>query len=256
MLTISSSNFFDKSPMHSPSKVLNSLDLLSVDGKFLPKSGQATPNLLTPTRYRPVHDGNRRKSLVSDVHFEHTISDEFAHIQLNVTERRSSSGSVTPHTFNQNRQINNKIFLAKVIKSNEDDDCEIEIIDLDEDDEKPRDENYYPNCDASVWLRSCEEEIIEPINGVVSGCIPEWIKGSLLRNGPGSIKVGDMFFNHLFDSAALLHRFNIENGSVTYQCRFLKSESYKNNLAANRIVTTEFGTVAKSPDPCQSIFQR
>lgn len=64
-----------------------------------------------------------------------------------------------------------------------------------------------------------------------------------------------MTFNHLFDSAALLHRFNIENGQVTYQCKFLKSESYKRNLAANRIVTTEFGTVAVS-DPCQSIFQR
>lgn len=64
-----------------------------------------------------------------------------------------------------------------------------------------------------------------------------------------------MTFNHLFDSAALLHRFNIEDGQVTYQCKFLKSESYKRNLAANRIVTTEFGTVAVS-DPCQSIFQR
>jgi carotenoid isomerooxygenase len=85
--------------------------------------------------------------------------------------------------------------------------------------------------------------------------IPNWINGSLLRNGPGSIKVGEMTFNHLFDSAGLLHKFNIEQGKVSYQCKFLRSETYKRNMAANRIVTTEFGTVAIA-DPCQSIFQR
>jgi carotenoid isomerooxygenase len=65
-----------------------------------------------------------------------------------------------------------------------------------------------------------------------------------------------MTYNHLFDAAALLHRFNIVDGRVTYQCRFLMSDSYKRNLAANRIVVSEFGTVATAPDPCQSIFER
>lgn len=64
----------------------------------------------------------------------------------------------------------------------------------------------YPNCDASIWLRSCEKEIVQPINGLVKGNIPKWLNGSLLRNGPGSLKVGDTTYNHLFDSAALLHK--------------------------------------------------
>lgn len=64
----------------------------------------------------------------------------------------------------------------------------------------------YPNCDATVWLRSCKKEIVEPIDGIQSGCIPAWINGSLLRNGPGSLIVGNTEFNHLFDSSALLHR--------------------------------------------------
>lgn len=71
-------------------------------------------------------------------------------------------------------------------------------------DDKPSD--LYPNCDGSIWLRSCEEEIAEPITGQVIGTIPKWIKGSLLRNGPGRLKVGDMMFKHLFDSSALIHR--------------------------------------------------
>ncbi|XP_053662575.1 carotenoid isomerooxygenase isoform X1 [Anopheles marshallii] len=116
-------------------------------------------------------------------------------------------------------------------------------------------EDMYPNCDVNVWLRSCEQEIVEPIEGKVQGTIPDWLNGSLLRNGPGSLKVGDMMFNHLFDSSALLHRFNIDSRKITYQCRFLKSDAYKKNSAARRIVVTEFGTSAV-PDPCQTIFHK
>ncbi|KAI4490947.1 hypothetical protein M0802_010621 [Mischocyttarus mexicanus] len=115
--------------------------------------------------------------------------------------------------------------------------------------------NYWPNCDVSMWTRSCEYEVIDPISGHIVGTIPKWLKGSLLRNGPGSLKVGDYTFNHLFDSSALLHRFEISDGNVTYQRRFVQTEIYKKNKAAQRIVVSEFGTKAV-PDPCQSIFKR
>ncbi|CAH0714171.1 unnamed protein product, partial [Brenthis ino] len=114
---------------------------------------------------------------------------------------------------------------------------------------------YYPNCDGNVWLRSCDVEAIEPIDGNITGELPSWLRGTLLRNGPGSLKVGTMRFKHLFDSAALLHRFSIQDGHITYQCRFLQSNTFKRNRAANRIVVTEFGTQAV-PDPCHTIFDR
>lgn len=71
MLNISKNNFFDKSPMHTPSKVLNSLDLLSINGKFISKSSETTP-ALTPVRFHRFHDNNRRKSLISN--FDRTNS--------------------------------------------------------------------------------------------------------------------------------------------------------------------------------------
>lgn len=64
----------------------------------------------------------------------------------------------------------------------------------------------YSKCDCSVWLRSCEKEILKPIHGKVCGEIPKWLSGNLLRNGPGSLKVGNSRYHHLFDSAALLHK--------------------------------------------------
>ncbi|XP_050673911.1 carotenoid isomerooxygenase-like isoform X2 [Leptidea sinapis] len=113
----------------------------------------------------------------------------------------------------------------------------------------------YPECDGKIWLRTCEEEIEKPISGRVTGEIPLWLRGTLLRNGPGSEKVGSMHFEHLFDFSALLHRFAIQDGQVTYQCRFLRTNAFKGNKAANRIVFTEFATKAV-PDPCQTIFSR
>lgn len=70
-----------------------------------------------------------------------------------------------------------------------------------------QDKLYYENCDSSVWMRSCEQEVIEPLrsNNVI-GNVPKWLKGTLLRNGPGNLKVGEYRFQHLFDSSALLHR--------------------------------------------------
>lgn len=62
-------------------------------------------------------------------------------------------------------------------------------------------------------------------------------------------------YNHWFDGMALMHRFQIEDGQVTYRSRFLRSDSYKQNSEKNRIMVSEFGTLAL-PDPCKNFFQR
>lgn len=116
-------------------------------------------------------------------------------------------------------------------------------------------EKLYPNYDMSVWLRTCEEEVNEPLEGKTTGVIPSWIRGTLLRNGPGRNKIGPYQYEHVFDGLALIHRFAIKDGKVTYQCRFIRSETYKKNMTAQRIVVTEFGTRAV-PDPCKTIFDR
>ncbi|XP_040273179.1 beta,beta-carotene 9',10'-oxygenase-like [Bufo bufo] len=99
------------------------------------------------------------------------------------------------------------------------------------------------------------EETPQPISTRITGRVPGWITGSLYRNGPGRFDFGNNKFNHWFDGMALMHKFTIENGNVTYMSKFLQSDSYKSNELENRIVISEFGTVAM-PDPCKSLFQR
>lgn len=105
------------------------------------------------------------------------------------------------------------------------------------------------------FLRSCKQECETPIQGEVKGEIPKWLKGSLIRIGSGLLEIGPDKYNHIFDGMALMHRFSFQDGNVTYQNRFLRSDAYKENTRANRIIVTEFGTRGV-PDPCKTIFQR
>uniref|UniRef100_A0A673JA58 Carotenoid-cleaving dioxygenase, mitochondrial n=1 Tax=Sinocyclocheilus rhinocerous TaxID=307959 RepID=A0A673JA58_9TELE len=83
-------------------------------------------------------------------------------------------------------------------------------------------------------------ETPEPIPTTVKGTIPTWIHWSLLRNGPGKFEFGNQHYNHWFDGMALMHRFQIEDGQVTYRRRFLCSDSYTQNSERNRIRVWHF----------------
>ncbi|XP_067314298.1 beta,beta-carotene 15,15'-dioxygenase [Pseudorasbora parva] len=98
-------------------------------------------------------------------------------------------------------------------------------------------------------------ETPEPLKAEVSGSIPPWLQGTLLRNGPGLFSVGNTSYKHWFDGMALLHSFTFKDGDVFYRSKFLKSETFKKNIAANRIVVSEFGTMVY-PDPCKNIFSK
>jgi beta,beta-carotene 9',10'-dioxygenase len=84
----------------------------------------------------------------------------------------------------------------------------------------------------------------------VEGSIPEWLTGTLLRNGPAKFEAGERPLNHWFDGLAMLHRFSFGAGRVSYANRFLRSRAYE-AAESGQISYSEFAT-----DPCRSIFKR
>lgn len=100
-----------------------------------------------------------------------------------------------------------------------------------------------------------KKEQLEPVKAKVRGQIPPWLQGTLLRNGPGMHTIGESKYNHWFDGLALLHSFAIRDGEVSYRSKYLRSDTYNANIEANRIVVSEFGTMAY-PDPCKNIFSK
>jgi beta,beta-carotene 9',10'-dioxygenase len=84
----------------------------------------------------------------------------------------------------------------------------------------------------------------------VKGALPGWLRGSLLRNGPAKFRVGERAYRHWFDGLAMLHRFAIADGAVSYSNRYLESPAYQ-AASEGRLAYGEFAS-----DPCRSIFKR
>ena len=61
----------------------------------------------------------------------------------------------------------------------------------------------------------------------LSGTLPPWLAGSLLRTGPGRFETADGAVRHWFDGMAKLHRFTIDDGKVSYGNRYLHSRNYR-----------------------------
>ncbi len=85
----------------------------------------------------------------------------------------------------------------------------------------------------------------------LSGELPGWLSGSLLRTGPAKFEIGEQRMRHWFDGLAMLHRFTIDDGRVSYGNRHLESRSCRAAREQGRMVYGEFAT-----DPCRSLFKR
>ena len=102
----------------------------------------------------------------------------------------------------------------------------------------------------TLGFSSLEEETVADRLST-SGEIPPWLRGSLLRTGPSKFEAGEQSMRHWFDGLAMLHRFTLSDGAVSYGSRFLESRSYRAAHEQDRIVFEEFAT-----DPCRSLFKR
>jgi beta,beta-carotene 9',10'-dioxygenase len=99
-------------------------------------------------------------------------------------------------------------------------------------------------------LESLEDEV-EVAELPLAGELPAWLTGSLIRTGPAKWEVGEQTMNHWFDGFAMLHRFGIADGRVSYANRFLQTKAYRAAKETGEITYSEFAT-----DPCRSLFGR
>jgi beta,beta-carotene 9',10'-dioxygenase len=103
--------------------------------------------------------------------------------------------------------------------------------------------------DATLGLTNLDDEIVvDELD--LEGELPGWLAGSLLRTGPARWDLGSQTVNHWFDGLAMLHRFTVAGGKVSYANRFLRSKAFE----ATRDGKIGFGEFAT--DPCRSAFRR
>ena len=85
----------------------------------------------------------------------------------------------------------------------------------------------------------------------VSGQFPAWLRGTLIRNGPGQFEMGKTPIPHWFDGLAQLHRFSFADGRVSYGNRFIRSNAYFKDNETGKINYRGFAM-----DPCRTMFQK
>jgi beta,beta-carotene 9',10'-dioxygenase len=104
-------------------------------------------------------------------------------------------------------------------------------------------------ADHRLGFRSFDEET-DSVALEVVGEVPDWLSGTLYRNGPGRFEVDGRELSHWFDGFALLRRFEIREGELEYSSRFLDSDAYR-AAQHGELRYGEFGT-----NPSWSVLDR
>lgn len=103
--------------------------------------------------------------------------------------------------------------------------------------------------DKKIFAELEQEVLNRPLK--IEGKVPDWLQGTLFRNGPVNVKVNGKRNKHWFDGLAMLHAFSFQQGKVNYTNQFLRSEAYDQVFDKGSLNYLGFAS-----DPCRSIFKK
>lgn len=75
------------------------------------------------------------------------------------------------------------------------------------------------------------------------GALPEELRGTLYRNGPGKLEAGGQALGHLFDGDGMLSMFAIADGTVRFRNRYIKTKHYRKSLGSGGAPYRALGTM-------------
>jgi carotenoid cleavage dioxygenase-like enzyme len=84
-------------------------------------------------------------------------------------------------------------------------------------------------------------DVHAPRDTVVTGTVPEWLQGDLVRTCPAVFDHGGWHARHWFDGLGQIYAFRIGASAVTFQSRLLASEAAR-EIADGRARLASFGT--------------
>lgn len=84
-------------------------------------------------------------------------------------------------------------------------------------------------------------DVHEPQYASITGTVPAWLQGALLRTCPAVFTQGSWQAHHWFDGLGQIYAFRISASAVRFQSRLLDSEAAR-EIAAGRAQRSSFGT--------------
>jgi all-trans-8'-apo-beta-carotenal 15,15'-oxygenase len=79
----------------------------------------------------------------------------------------------------------------------------------------------------------------------VEGKLPAELRGVFYRNGPGLFERGGQRYEHWFDGDGLVHAWRFTDKGVSHRARFVQTEKFKAEQAANEFLYPAFGSAIK-----------
>src|SRR3954463_6944411 len=76
----------------------------------------------------------------------------------------------------------------------------------------------------------------------VSGSVPAWLRGGLVRVTPAQMDFAQRSVSHLFDGMAMLNRFGFDDGTVSYASAFLDTDARRKALETGGRAISGFAT--------------
>lgn len=99
---------------------------------------------------------------------------------------------------------------------------------------------------ARAIARPATEFPLTPLE-ILEGAIPDGLRGSLYRNGPGRLQRGDRRVNHWFDGDGAVLGVHFTNAGAAGVYRYVRSAGYQDEEAANQFLYSGYGTLAPGP---------
>jgi carotenoid cleavage dioxygenase-like enzyme len=101
--------------------------------------------------------------------------------------------------------------------------------------------------DRQAWSKAIETNAQEfPLTPlpILSGKIPDRLRGSLYRNGPGRLERGGMRVGHWFDGDGAILAVHFTDAGVSAVYRYVQTEGYQKETAANKLLFPNYGMKA------------
>lgn len=83
-------------------------------------------------------------------------------------------------------------------------------------------------------------------NLTIEGKIPDELRGVFYRNGPGLFERGGQRYQHWFDGDGLVQAWRFSDKGVSHQARFVRTEKFAAESAANEFLLPTFGSAIKA----------
>ena len=98
--------------------------------------------------------------------------------------------------------------------------------------------NQDKSYDIAQWRKGYDSQPNEYEYQIeyIEGTVPTELTGTLFRNGPGLLDIAGSPIHHPFDGDGMISAFTFREGSVHFRNRFIKTEAYVEEQAANKIL--------------------